>query len=109
MLNWADLLWIPLAGLGYWYWVGSQAVKELALAATRRYCREVGVQLLDATVARHRIWLKRDQRGMVRVWRSYNFEFSSTGNDRYHGQTITLGKQVTSIQLEPHRLRDAVE
>ena len=103
MLNLADLLWIPLVGLGYWYWVGSQKIKEHALLITRRHCRDIGVQLLDATIARHRIWLKRDNEGRLRVWRSYTFEFSSTGNDRYHDQTNTLGQQVISVQLEPHR------
>jgi hypothetical protein len=90
--------------LGYWFWVRSQQIKELALAATRNHCQQMGLQLLDATVARHRIWLKRDGRGMVRVWRSFVFDFSSTGNDRYQGQTNTLGDQVIDIHLEPHRV-----
>ena len=104
MLSPLDLLWIPLAGIVYWAWTASQAIKELALAATRRHCDELGLQLLDHTVARHRIWLKRDAGGTVRVWRSWQFEFSSTGNDRYLGQTITLGRDILAIQLQPHRI-----
>jgi len=104
MLSPADLLWIPLAGLLYWCWTTSQAIKEIALAATRRHCAALDLQLLDHTVARDRLSLRRDADGRVRVWRSWQFEFSATGNDRYRGHAVTLGRTVVTIELQPHRM-----
>lgn len=104
MLSATDLLWIPLAGLVYWYWASSQAVKELALAATRRHCAELELQLLDHTVALDKLSLRRDLDGRVRVWRCWQFEFSATGNDRYRGRSVTLGRRVVAIELQPHRM-----
>lgn len=85
-------------------WWGAQGAKQLALAATRDYCEKMDVQLLDDVVALRGFWLKRDTRGNVRIWRSYNFEFTTTGHQRYQGRIILLGKQVEAIFLEPHRL-----
>lgn len=91
-----------LSALALW-WSG-QGARQLALGATRRYCDRMDVQLLDETVALRGVWLKRDDRGNVRVWRSYNFEFSSTGNERYSGRVVMLGRRIELIQLDPHRL-----
>jgi hypothetical protein len=62
------------------------------------------VQLLDDSVVLRGFWLQRDPRGALRVRRSYLFEFTSTGNERYHGCTVMLGRRVETIQLAPHRL-----
>jgi Protein of unknown function (DUF3301) len=90
-----------VAGLFWWH---SQAVKELAFKATRSYCESMGVQLLDDSVVLRGFWLKRDAGGNLRVRRSYLFEFTSTGDERYHGGTVMLGQRVETIQLAPHRL-----
>ena len=58
--------------------------------------------LLDEYVALNGQWLKRDEHGKLKVWRSYQFEFSSTGDERYAGKAIMLGRQVLSIQLDPY-------
>ncbi|MBN4055541.1 DUF3301 domain-containing protein, partial [bacterium AH-315-K03] len=82
----------------------SQGIKQLALKETKSYCEKMEVQLLDEGVALRGFWLKRDDRGNVRLWRSYLFEFTSTGNERYNGRIILLGRRVESITLDPHRL-----
>ena len=86
-----------------WWWRG-YAVKEVALQATRAHCREMQVQLLDESVVMCGLWFRRDAGGSLRVRRSFEFEFTSTGDERYHGCTVTLGPRVESIQLQPHRL-----
>lgn len=86
-----------------WWWRG-YAVKEVALRATRQHCNDMQVQLLDESVVMRGLWLKRDAGGSLRVRRSYEFEFTSTGDERYHGCTVMLGPRVQSIQLQPHRL-----
>ena len=49
------------------------------------------LQLLDESVALRALWFKRSPDGQLR-WRSYNFDFTSTGDDRYQGRIILLGK-----------------
>ena len=97
------ILFGALALIGVFFWQ-SQAVKEVALRSTRDYCASMGVQLLDDSVVLRGFWFKRDSRGELRVRRSYLFEFTSTGDERYHGGTVMLGSRVETIQLAPHRL-----
>lgn len=92
---------VALIGL---FWWRSQAVKELALQATRNHCASMGVQLLDDSVVLRGFWFKRNSHGELCVRRSYLFEFTSTGDERYHGGTVMLGTRVETIQLAPHRL-----
>jgi len=86
------------------YWSSSQEIREIALKAAKGYCQKMDIQMLDDYVALNALWLKRDQHGKIRVWRSYLFEFTATGEDRYNGKIIMLGKIIESIQLEPHRI-----
>ena len=91
--------------IGY-YWSSSMKVREIAFRATVNYCHKMDVLLLDDYVALNGQWLKRDEQGKVKVWRSFLFEFSSTGDERYHGKVIMLGEAVLSIQLEPYRIQE---
>lgn len=104
MLELTDIALLLLFAAGaYWWWRG-YAVKEAALRAAREHCRSFGVQLLDESVVMRGLWLKRDASGTLRVRRSYTFEFTSTGDERYHGDVVMLGPALEMVQLEPHRL-----
>jgi hypothetical protein len=94
---------LALCAGAYWWW-RAYAVKESVLQIVRRHCKAMDVQLLDDTVALRGMWLKRDAHGSLRVRRSYVFEFTSTGDERYHGDAVMLGLYLETIQLEPHRL-----
>ena len=85
-------------------WWNAQGAKQQALQATRSYCQRMDVQLLDDVVALRGFWFKRDGGGSIRLWRSYNFEFTATGHERYTGRIVLLGKRIEHIQLDPHRL-----
>lgn len=85
-------------------WWSAHAVKERALVATRNHCRAMGVQLLDDSVVLRGFWLKRDRGGQMRWRRHYEFEFTSTGDERYHGSTIMFGQRIETIQLATHRV-----
>jgi hypothetical protein len=98
-----DLILIALLLSAYLHWFNGQLVKEVALKAVRMNCLNLEVQMLDEYVALNRIRLKRDQSGKMRVQRIFLFEFSSTGNERYNGVCIMLGRRVESIQMEPYR------
>ena len=94
---------LGLAVIVYWYW-RAYAVKEMVLRIVRKHCQEMNVQLLDDSVVLRGLWFKRDAHDALRVRRSYEFEFTSTGDERYHGSAVVLGLRLEAIQLEPHRL-----
>ncbi len=100
----SDLLWLLLAYLFMLYWWNAKGAKEIALKATQKHCEEMDVQLLDQSIGLRAFWLKRDSRGRVRFWRTYIFDFSPNGEDRYQGRIILLGRTIESMQLDPHRI-----
>lgn len=104
MFELSDLLICVCVAAFLMLWWNAQGVKQTALSATRRHCKKMDVMLLDDSVALRGFWLKRDQSGKLHIWRSYNFEFSSTGHERYTGQIILLGLRVESIDLQPYRI-----
>ncbi|MCX7094826.1 MAG: DUF3301 domain-containing protein [Methylobacter sp.] len=105
MLN--ELILITLLLAACLYWLSGQQVKEIALKAVKSQCSNLDVQMLDEYVALTGIRLARDQRGKIRLQRLFSFEFSSTGNDRYNGVCMMLGRQVESIRMEPHRFDES--
>lgn len=105
MLN--ELILITLLLGACWYWLSGQQVKEIALKAVKSQCLNLDVQMLDDYVALTGIRLARDQSGTIRLQRVFSFEFSSTGNERYNGVCMMLGRQVESIRMEPHRFDES--
>lgn len=86
-----------------WYWFNAMHAKELARQACRNRCNEVGVIFLDDTAALTRLRLRRDGEGRVRIYREYQFEFSSDGSQRYGGEIALLGGHIMYLILEPYR------
>lgn len=78
-------------------------VRDIALDAVQTHCRRLDLQLLDGYVALTGLWPKRDKHGKIRAWRAYCFEFSSTGNERYQGKIVMLGREIENIYLDPYR------
>ena len=103
-LELTDLFWLTLLVLMLMHWWHSLKVKEKALKAATKYCREMDIQLLDQSIYLRGFWLKRDDNGKLRVWRSYLFDFTATGDDRARGRVVMLGNQITGIYLDPHRI-----
>jgi len=90
--------------LAFMYWFNAQKAKEIALGAARDHCHAMDVQMLDGYVALNGIWLKRDKLRKMQLRRSFLFEFSSTGNERYNGTVLMLGRRIESIDMEPYRI-----
>ena len=99
-----SLLWIigfcSLAVL----WYKNLAYKDLAYQAALNFCREADVQLLDQTVYLRSMRPMKNSQQLWRLRRHYQFEFTSTGSDRYKGSVTLLARQVIDIQLAAHRL-----
>jgi hypothetical protein len=104
MLQLSDLILAALLALVVFCWWQDQGMRLLVLNACLRYCGERQVQLLDQSVALHRLWFRRDEWGRLKLWRFYEFEFASGRNARYKGRAITLGSRVLDITLEPYPL-----
>jgi hypothetical protein len=81
------------------YLLQALRVRELALAAARRACRQAGVQLLDETVSIRRLSMSRDSEGRWRIWRHYRFEYSVDGFEREAGSVLMLGMRVHALVM----------
>jgi len=102
-----DLILIALLLGAYLYWINGQQAKEIAFKAVKVHCLNLEVQMLDEYVALNSIRLKREQTGKIQLQRTFLFEFSSTGNERYNGVCMMLGRQVESVQMEPYRIEES--
>ena len=102
MLN--DIVLICCICLAYGYWFNAQKAKEIALGTAKDHCLAMEVQMLDDYVALNGIRLKRDKLRKMQIQRSFLFEFSSTGYERYQGTVLMLGRRVESIYMEPYRI-----
>lgn len=78
--------------------------KEYARHACRVRCNDVGVIFLDDTVMLTRLRLRRDSEGHMKIYREYQFEFTSDGNVRYGGEIALLGKNIVYLVMEPYRM-----
>ena len=96
----SDLLpWLGLLALT-WFWFDSMRAKEAAVAAARRACEAESRQLLDETVALRKLWPARDDEGVLRLKRVYEFEYSEYGNDRHGGLIVMLHQHVVAVQFD---------
>ena len=96
---------LVLTVLGVWFWVTSMRLREVAIRIGAEACRRHDVQFLDGTVALHRLGLYRDGRGHVRIRRTYQFEFSESGDNRHRAYIIMLGAQLEVLQMEVDKTR----
>ena len=94
---------IFLLGLG-WLWLENQGVRERAIAIAKDFCTKEDVQFLDGAMALVRMRFKRDALGRMAIARTYQFEFSDTGDNRLKGTIMLLGQKLETLHLQPYRL-----
>ena len=87
-----------------WLW-HSHGIRERALAAVRRHCEKMDVELLDGNVAFRRLGVIRDARGQRRFARIYGFEFTVTGEQRHQGSIVMFGARPGPIEMEANPFR----
>ncbi len=87
-----------------WYWWNSMQSKELARQAGKHACERTGVQFLDDTVAKKKIWLRRNPQGRLELCRIFFFEFATDGEHRYEGRIVVLGKTVADVSMDAYRI-----
>ncbi len=89
-------------------WIDTLRARESALAAGRAACERYGLMLLDDTVAVVKTRLARNGEGGLRIARTYEFEFSDTGNNRRRGAIELLGGEAGDMALEPYETGGSV-
>ena len=100
----SELIIAVLLGIVMLYWWHSGAYKGRARRLTEQYCREHELQLLDQSMVIHGLWPVRKSDGRWDLRRSYHFEFTSTGDQRYHGIVVLVGLKLHSIEFEAYKL-----
>jgi Protein of unknown function (DUF3301) len=103
-VNFWQTLLVVGAILGGWLMYEALRAREAAIRVTKEACRQQGLQLLDDTVHGVRLRFVRDQEGVVRLRRTFLFDFSEDGFNRRSGSVVMLGAKVESLQLEPYRV-----
>lgn len=99
MFNLYDLVAWTIALLllyGWWYGMGQ---KDRVIKFTRRYCQQLGYQLLDQTMVFRGYRFFRDDRKRQQLCRYYGFDISTTGDDRYQGEVWVKHGAVIRVML----------
>ncbi len=93
-------VWLPLLACGLigatWFHV--LRLREHATAHARELCQRHGLQLLDGSVALHRLHVRRRD-GALRVTREYRFDTSRGGDDRQTAGLTVSGGRVIAARL----------
>lgn len=96
-------VWLPLLAFmvlaGSWYHV--LRLRERATAHARRLCERHGLQLLDDSVALHRLRMSW-RRGGLHALREYRFDTSLGGNDRQPATVTLLGDRIVGAGMPAH-------
>jgi len=82
-----------------WFWLDSLKAREAAVRTAREICRSEGLILLDDTVAIAGLKPVRDDDGNLTLQRSYNFEYSDTGDNRLKGSVVMQGHRVALLNV----------
>lgn len=88
-----------MLGAAAWLWYDTLAAREAGMREARAACAAEGLQLLDDTVAFRGLRLARDDGGVLRLQRTYAFEYSDTGDNRRPGSVTLLGSDVVLVSL----------
>lgn len=103
----SNLLALAMLGLLGVLVLDGLRAREQALLLCRRACQARGLQLLDSTVALHRMAPSWQGQGL-RLRRVYRFEFSEEGEERRSGYVVLRGRALEEVSFGlPSRIEDA--
>ncbi len=94
-----ELLLLLLLGAGVWFWLDGLKSRDAGKIAARAACDADGLQFLDDTVAASRVRFSRDNEGRLRLLRSFDFEYSDTGDNRRNGSVTLMGREVVMLNI----------
>ena len=93
-----SLILLMIAGAAaFAFWNSSRAAAERAEALGRNACRAADVQWLDQSVHATGLRVCRLANGWLGFERSFRFEYSRDGSDRYSGRLVLRGDQLVAF------------
>jgi hypothetical protein len=98
-MPWFELSLVLVCVGTAWFWLDSLKAREAAVKAARAACEADGLLFLDDTVAIAALKPARDDDGHLTFRRSYDFEFSDTGDNRRKGGIVMVGQRVMLLNL----------
>ncbi|MBL8398781.1 MAG: DUF3301 domain-containing protein [Candidatus Accumulibacter sp.] len=109
MIPWLEIAGLLVLLLIAWFWFDSFQSRAAGLAAAQAICRAEDLLLLDETVALAQLRLIRDDDGRLRLRRSYDFEFSDTGDNRRVGRVTLIGTTLLTVHLPERQSATCVD
>lgn len=97
-----SMLIVGVGLLGWLFWQ-QLALRELALRHALAVCDKQGLQLLDQSIGLAGFSIQRRPSGSLCLARRYQFEFTSTGEQRYTGRVVMAGRTVIATELDAFR------
>jgi len=96
-MDWIAPLTLFLLATAAWGWWTDRSAAERAEALARKACSDAGVIWLDQSVQRVRKRLARNVDGRLSWRRDFDFEFSTSGQERQIGRVSLLGLRVVGM------------
>ncbi|MGQ0429142.1 MAG: DUF3301 domain-containing protein [Gammaproteobacteria bacterium] len=100
-MSWELLAAVAIAAVLVLFWHSSLAARELANRIAAETCASANVQMLDGTVAIHRLRLVRAGDAPLAWRRTYVFDYTEDGYNRRRGFVVLTGDALDSVGLEP--------
>jgi hypothetical protein len=83
----------------YKYWQLAMDAREAANRIAKDACSRAVVQLLDGTVAFAGFRMPKDAHGRRRLQRTYTFDYTNDGIERYQGFIVLAGGRLEAVGL----------
>ncbi|OGT77677.1 MAG: hypothetical protein A3J35_02480 [Gammaproteobacteria bacterium RIFCSPLOWO2_02_FULL_52_10] len=80
-------------------WYEILKIRELVMKRCQQVCAEAQLQFLDQTVAVIAVKIRVSDDIRLMLYRTYQFEYSENGVDRYKGYVDLLNHGIVSIRL----------
>ncbi len=100
-MTWELLVVVAVLAALAGFWHSSLAARELANRVAMETCASANVQMLDGTVAIHRLRLVRAGDAPLAWQRTYVFDYSADGFNRQRGFVVLTGNAVDTVGLGP--------
>jgi hypothetical protein len=100
-MSWELLAAVAVAAALALFWHSSLAARELANRVAADTCTNANVQMLDGTVAIHRLRLVRGGDAPLAWQRIYVFDYTEDGFSRRRGFVVLTGDALDSVGLGP--------
>jgi hypothetical protein len=100
-MTWELLVAVALRAATAAFWHASLPAREAANREAQEACAGASVQMLDGTVALHRIRLVRGGDSPLAWHRTYVFDYTADGYQRQRGFVVMTGERVETVGLGP--------